>query len=102
MLRYFAATGAPDDLLSYYFTQGILGVTVIALIIVVRFMWNYFTKKLDAKDVEIQLLNNARLEDNKAHTLDYREMAKNDQMVLSGNSQANERLAGKIEAAKGR
>jgi hypothetical protein len=80
----------------------VLGVTVIALIIVIRFMWNYFTKKLDAKDEEIRLLNNARLEDNKTHTIDYREMAKNDQTVLLGNAQASELLAGKIEAVRGR
>lgn len=101
MLSLFAAA-TPTDPASYYFTQGVLGVTVIALIVVIRFMWNYFTKKLDAKDVEIQLLNNARLEDNKTHTVDYREMAKNDQIVLSGNSQANELLAGKIESVRGR
>ena len=104
MLQSFAAvaTNPGNDPLSYYFTQGVLGVTVIAMIIVVRFMWNYFTKKLDSKDEEIRLLNNARLEDNKTHTVDYREMAKNDQIVLSGNSQANELLAGKIEAVRGR
>lgn len=102
MLSYLAATTPPTDPISYYWTQGVLGVTVIALIIVIRFMWNYFTKKLDAKDLEIQLLNNARLEDNKTHTTDYREMAKNDQTVLLGNAQAQELLAGKIEAVKGR
>lgn len=102
MLSYLAAVNTPSDPVSYYFTQGVLGVTVIALIIVIRFMWNYFTKKLDAKDLEIQLLNNARLDDNKTHTIDYREMAKNDQTVLLGNAQAQELLAGKIEAVRGR
>lgn len=103
-MEYFAATptDAVADPISYYFTQGVLGITVIALIIVIRFMWNYFTKKLDAKDTEIQMLNNARLEDNKTHTTDYRQMAKNDQIVLSGNSQANELLASKIESVRGR
>ncbi len=101
MLQYLAAVEPNTDPISYYFTQGVLGITVIALIIVIRFMWNYFTKKLDAKDVEIQLLNNARLEDNKTHTIDYREMAKNDQTVLLGNAQANELLGAKIEAVKG-
>jgi len=102
-MEYIAAiANQPADPMSYYFTQGVLGITVMALIVVIRFMWNYFTKKLDAKDLEIQLLNNARLEDNKTHTIDYREMAKNDQIVLSGNSQANELLAGKIESVRGR
>lgn len=103
MVEYFAATANPAaDPISYYFTQGVLGVTVIALIIVIRFMWNYFTKKIDEKDVKIDLLQNARLEDNKIHTADYREMAKNDQTVLLGNAQSNELLAGKIEAVSGR
>lgn len=101
MLQYLAAVDQSPDPLSFYYTQGVLGITVIALIIVIRFMWNYFTKKLDAKDEEIRLLNNARLEDNKAHTIDYREMAKNDQTVLLGNAQATELFAAKIEAVKG-
>lgn len=101
MMHYFAATTPATDPLSYYWTQGVLGVTVIALIIVIRFMWNYFTKKIDEKDVKIDLLQNARLEDNKTHTADYREMAKNDQTVLLGNAQASELLAGKIETVRG-
>ncbi len=103
MLSYFAAVAESptSDPFSYYFTQGVLGVTVIALVIVIRFVWNYFTKKIDEKDLKIDLLQNARLEDNKIHTVDYREMAKNDQIVLSGNAQANELLAGKIEAVRG-
>lgn len=101
MLSYFAATTPPNDPVSYYFTQGVLGVTVIALIIVIRFMWNYFTKKIDEKDTKIELLQNARLDDNKIHTADYREMAKNDQTVLLGNAQAQELMAQKIEAVKG-
>lgn len=101
MLSYLAAVTPPSDPVSYYFTQGVLGVTVIALIIVIRFMWNYFTKKIDEKDLKIDLLQNARLEDNKIHTVDYREMAKNDQIVLAGNAQANELFAGKIEAVRG-
>lgn len=103
MITLFAqtATNSPD-VLGYYFDKGVLGITIIALIVVIRFMWNYFTKKLDSKDEEIRLLNNARLEDNKTHTADYREMAKNDQTVLLGNAQAQELLAGKIEAVRGR
>lgn len=103
MLQYFAEVASqPTDPFSFYLDKGVLGLTIIALLIALRFMWNYFTKKLDAKDLEIQLLNNARLEDNKTHTIDYREMAKNDQTVLLGNAQAQELLAGKIEIVKGR
>lgn len=102
MISIFAADPAVNDPVTYYFDKGVLGITIVALIIVIRFMWNYFTKKLDAKDLEIQMLNNARLDDNKAHTTDYREMAKNDQTVLLGNAQAQQLLASKIEIAKGR
>lgn len=103
MLSHFAATAAdPTNPVSYYFDKGVLGVTVVLLLLTLRFMWNYFTKKLDAKDEEIRLLNNARLEDNKTHTIDYREMAKNDQTVLLGNAQAVELLGAKIEAVKGK
>lgn len=90
------------DPISYYFTQGVLGVTVIVLALTLRFMWNYFTKKIDEKDLKIELLQNARLDDNKTHTVDYRDMAKNDQSVLLSNAQAQELLASKIEAVKGR
>lgn len=101
MISTFADIPSSPDPLSFYFTQGILGVTVIALIIVIRFMWNYFTNKLDAKDLKIEALQNARLEDNKANTADYREMSKNDQSVMSGISTAQQLLAAKIEAVKG-
>lgn len=101
MISTFADISSSPDPLSFYFTQGILGVTVIALIIVIRFMWNYFTNKIDEKDLKIEALQNARLEDNKANTSDYREMAKNDQAVMSGISTAQQLLAAKIEAVKG-
>lgn len=101
MIGVFAAA-TPTDPASYYFTQGVLGVTVIVLALVIRFMFKYYTEKLDTKDLKIEALQNARLEDNTKHADDYREMAKNDQIVLSGNSQANELLAGKIEAVRGR
>lgn len=102
MLSLFAATDPATSAAGYYFTQGVLGVTVIVLALVIRFLFSYYSKKIDEKDLKIELLQNARLEDNKTHTTDYREMAKNDQTVLLGNAQAQELLAGKIEAVKGR
>ena len=103
MFEYFAATTpSTADPVSYYFTQGVLGVTVIVLALTLRFMWNYFTKKIDEKDLKIELLQNARLDDNKIHTADYRDMSKNDQSVLLSVAQSQELLAGKIEAVKGR
>lgn len=103
MLTYLAATSTDpaSSAIGYYFTQGVLGVTVIVLALVIRFLFSYYTKKIDEKDAKIDLLQNARLDDNKTHTTDYREMAKNDQAVLLGNAQSNELLAGKIEFVKG-
>lgn len=103
-MEYLAATATDPatSAVGYYFTQGVLGVTVIVLALVIRFLFSYYTKKIDEKDAKIDLLQNARLEDNKTHTVDYREMAKNDQTVLLGNAQASELLAGKIESVRGR
>lgn len=99
-IELFASTASSDPATSamgYYFTQGVLGVTVIVLALVIRFLFSYYTKKIDEKDAEIRLLHGARLEDNKTHTIDYRDMAKNDQAVLHGNSSAIELLAAKID-----
>lgn len=102
MLTTFAevASAPANDPVTFYFTQGILGVTVIVLALVIRFLFSYYTKKIDEKDMKIELLQNARFDDNKVHVADYREMAKNDQTVLLGNAQSMELLAGKIEAVK--
>jgi len=97
MLSLFAATDPGTGITNYLFTQGILGVVCVGLIIVVV----YQQKKLDKKEEKIEALQNARLDDNKTHTLDYREMAKDNQEVLQGNSQSNALLAAKIEAVKG-
>ena len=104
MVELYAQTTSDPaaSAVSYYFTQGVLGITVVVLALVIRFLFSYYTKKVDEKDAEIRLLNNARFEDNKAHVTDYREMAKADQQIMQGNSQANELLAGKIEAVRGR
>jgi len=102
MVEYFAATAPANDPVSFYFTQGVLGVTVIVLALVIRFLFSYYTKKVDEKDAEIKALNIAMLTNERTHTVDYREMAKNDQTVLLGNAQAQELLASKIEAVKGR
>lgn len=82
---------------NYLFTQGILGVVCVGLIIVVV----YQQKKADKKDEKIDALNAQLLSENKSHTLDYREMAKDNQEVLQLNSQSNNLLAAKIEAVKG-
>lgn len=101
-MEYFAATDPVTSAGGYYFTQGVLGVTVVVLALVIRFLFSYYTKKIDEKDGKIEALQNARILDAEKHTLDYRDMAKNDQIVLQGNSQSNELLAAKIESVKGR
>jgi len=98
MWTYFAATDPSTGIFDFLFTQGILGVCLIAAIVVIV----YQQKKLDKKDDKIDTLHEARLTDNKTHTLDYREMAKDNQEVLQGNSQSNLILAEKIEVVKGR
>ena len=79
--------------------QNVIALPISFLIAVVV---SLMTKKIDEKDAKIEALSAARLDDNKTHSADYREMAKNDQAVLLGNAQASERLADKIEAVKGR
>lgn len=93
----FAQAATGDGITSYLFTQGVLGVAVIVLGIVVI----YQQKKIDKKDEKLELLYEARILDNKTHAVDYREMAKDNQEVLQGNSQASLILGSKIEAVKG-
>lgn len=97
MLSAFAATDPATGIFDFLFTQGILGVVCVGLIIVVV----YQQKKADKKDEKIDALNAQLLSENKSHTLDYREMAKDNQEVLQLNSQSNSLLAAKIEAVKG-
>lgn len=102
MFQFIADTTDPvSSATGYYFTQGVLGISVVVLALVIRYGFKYYTGKLDEKDAEIKALNAARLVDNDKHADDYREMAKNDQTVLLGNAQASQLLAGKIEAVKG-
>lgn len=94
----FAQANIGDGVTSYLFTQGVLGVAVIVLGIVVI----YQQKKIDKKDEKLELLYEARILDNKNHSTDYRDMAKDNQEVLQGNSQSILLLGSKIETVKGR
>lgn len=78
------------DFGNYFFTQGVLGVVVAALSVVVI----YQNKKLDKKDARIEELQELRLQDSKEVTKDVTE-------VLQGNSQNMRVLSEKIEIAKG-
>lgn len=94
----FAVTDPSVGITNYLFTQGVLGIAVLALGAVVV----YQQKKLDKRDDKIQALQDARLDDNRTHANDYREMAKDNQEVLQLNSQNSALLTAKIEAVKGR
>ena len=61
----------------------------------------YLVKKNDTQSTEIRDLNRLLLAENKSHTADYKEMAKDNQEVLQGNSQSIQLMAAKIEAVKG-
>lgn len=72
----------PNDPTTFYFTQGVLGITVIVLGLVCVKLYN-----------RNQALQDARLQDAKDVTQDVT-------TVLQGNTQSNLVLAAKIEAGK--
>jgi hypothetical protein len=98
MFSLFAQADPSQGITDYLFTQGVLGVVCVGLIIVLI----YLVRKLDKKELKIDELNALLLTENKAHTADYKEMAKANQEILQGNSQSNQLLAAKIEAVKGK
>lgn len=101
MLSYFAATTDPVTALSSGNYLLLLAFIIVTLAGVIVALTRYFTKKLDSKDTEIRDLNKLIYTEGKAHTLDYREMAKDNSEVLQGNSQSIQLMAAKIEAVKG-
>ena len=100
MLEYFAQTD-PQTILSSGNTLAILALIIVTLAGVVI----YLARKIDvqARDSanEIKELNKIIFAEGIAHAADYRELAKDNQEVLQGNSQSNQLLAAKIEAVKG-
>ena len=75
---------------TYLFTQGVLGVVVVALSTVVIKLYN----KTERQQTRIEELQDLRLADSKDVTKDVTE-------VLQGNSQNMRILSEKIEIAKG-
>lgn len=73
---------AAPDLATYYFTQGVLGVSVVALAIVAIVLYK-----------RVQFLNDARLNDAK-------EVIKDVTTVVSANTQSQLILAEKIQSGK--
>ncbi len=74
---------------SYLFTQGVLGVACLVLGLVIIKLYN----KNEKQQLRIEELQELRLQDTK-------EVAKDITDVLQGNSQSNRILAEKIELAK--
>ena len=102
MLDSFAATDPGTGIFNYLFTQGVLGVVCVGLIIVVVYLARKLDRQSAANADEVKALNAQLLADNKAHAADYREMAKDNQEVLQLNSQNSALLTAKIESVKGR
>lgn len=100
MFSIFATTD-PVEALSSGSYLILLAFIIVTLAGVIVALTRYFTKKLDSKDTEIRDLNKLIYTEGKAHTLDYREMAKDNSEVLQGNSQSIQLMAAKIEAVKG-
>lgn len=97
----FAATD-PATTLASGNILAILALIIITLAgVVVYLAKKLFDSQRDSA-LEIKELNKLIYAEEKAHTADYREMAKNNQIVLQGNSQSSELLAAKIEAVKDR
>jgi hypothetical protein len=76
---------------TYLFTQGVLGIVVVALSTVCIRLYS----KVERQQLRIEELQELRLQDSKEVTRDVTE-------VLSGNSQNMRVLSEKIEVGKGR
>jgi sensor domain CHASE-containing protein len=74
---------------NYLFTQGVLGIVVLALAAVCIKLYN----KVDTKQSKIEELQDARLQDIK----DIKDQLSD---ILQGNTEASRILAEKIEAAR--
>lgn len=61
-----------DSITTYYLTQGVLGVTVVALIFVI--VWQQ--KRIDSKDKQIAELQDKRIIDTNIYTQNYVETTK--------------------------
>lgn len=81
----------PGDPTTYYLTQGVLGVTVLVLGLVIRALWSEIKKKEDEKIAILEAWRQETKDEGKA-TLD----------IVKGNSQTIFYLADKIKAGKHR
>lgn len=101
-LSIFAADTDPLSALSSGNYLILLAFIIVVLAGVVAILTRYFVKKLDDKDLEIRELNKLIYTEGKAHSADYKEMARDNQEVLQSNSQNMALFGEKIEVVKGR
>lgn len=87
---------------NYYFTQGVLGVSVFVLGLVIVYMQRKQDKKDAEHAAEVKALNALLVQTIQAHAKDYQEMAKDNQDVMSSTSQTLAVFGEKIEVVKGR
>lgn len=100
MISYFAATD-PQTVLASGNVLAILALIILTLAGVIIYLARKLDKQATDSAAEIKELNKLIYAEQKAYAADYREMAKDNQEVLQGNSQSNALLAAKIEAVKG-
>lgn len=101
MLRFFAAQD-PQTVLSSGNTVAILALIIITLAGVVVYLARELKVQQRDSAAEIKELNKLLYAEQKAHTLDYREMSNDYREVVQGNSQAMALFGEKIQVVKGR
>lgn len=101
MLSQFAAQD-PQTVLSSGNTVAILALIIVTLAGVIVYLVRKSDTQSKADAAEIKELNKLLYSEQKAHTLDYREMSNDYREVVQGNSQNMALFGEKIEVVKGR
>lgn len=92
----------PEGISNYYLTQGVLGVTVLVLALVIIYMQRKLDKRDEAHALEVKALNNLLVQTIQAHAKDFQEMAKDNQDVMANTAHTVALFGEKIEVVKGR
>lgn len=100
-MSYLFAAQDPQTVLASGNILAIMALIIVTLAGVVIYLARKLDKQATDSAAEIKELNKSLYSEQKAHTLDYREMAKDNQEVLQGNSQSIQLMTAKIEAVKG-
>ena len=88
------AQGTPTDPTGYYFTQGVLGVTVVVLALTLIYIYKSLSAKIDKKEEEKTAILEAWRQEVKTDGKEALE-------IVKGNSQTMFYFADKIQAGKG-